>query len=62
MARGGHGLPKVSLGPDMPYLSMLCGWSPLKQSYGRFGGARLQDRLAVAIFHPLGHPIPYAHD
>jgi hypothetical protein len=25
MARGGHGLPKVSLGPAMPNLSMPCG-------------------------------------
>jgi hypothetical protein len=33
MARGGHGLPKVSPGPAMPYPSMPCGrllplWSP----------------------------------
>jgi hypothetical protein len=25
MARGGHGLPNVSLGPAMPYLSTPCG-------------------------------------
>jgi hypothetical protein len=33
MARGGHGLPKVSLGP-----TLLCsaGGPPLKQPYGRF--------------------------
>jgi hypothetical protein len=27
MARGGHGLPKVLLGPAMPYPSTLCGFA-----------------------------------
>jgi hypothetical protein len=27
MARGGHGLPKVSPGPVMPFPSMPCGWA-----------------------------------
>jgi hypothetical protein len=27
MARGGHGLAKVLLGPSMPYPSILCGWA-----------------------------------
>jgi hypothetical protein len=25
MARGGHGIPKVLLGPTMPYYTILCG-------------------------------------
>jgi hypothetical protein len=26
-SRGGHGLPKVALGPTMPYPSTPCGWA-----------------------------------
>ena len=30
MARGGHGLPKVSPGPAMPNQSIPCGWATPK--------------------------------
>jgi hypothetical protein len=33
MAKGGHGLPKVLLGPAMSYLSIPCRYPPLKQPY-----------------------------
>jgi hypothetical protein len=36
MARGIHGLPKVSLEPTMPNLSMPCGRPPLKRPYSPF--------------------------
>jgi hypothetical protein len=39
MAMGGHGLPKVSLGPAMLDSSTPCRWSPLKQPYGCFKDA-----------------------
>jgi hypothetical protein len=39
MARGGHELPKVSLGPAMPYISTPCRRPPLKRSYGCFSVA-----------------------
>jgi hypothetical protein len=51
MARGGHGLPKVSLGPAMPYPSTPCGWPTY-----RAGGLRL-----TSDFYPFGHPTPYAY-
>jgi hypothetical protein len=55
MARGGHGLPKVSLGPVMPYPSTPCRGAPLKQPYGCFRGGCPQGGWSVAIFYPLGH-------
>jgi hypothetical protein len=42
MAGGDHGLPKVSLGPAMPYPSTSCGWATPEtalrpfQPHGRF--------------------------
>jgi hypothetical protein len=36
MARGGHGLPKVSLGPAMPYPFAPCRRPSLKRPYNRF--------------------------
>jgi hypothetical protein len=38
MARGGHGLLKVPLGPTVPDPFMPCWQAPLKQPYARFGG------------------------
>jgi len=38
MARGGLGLPKVSLGPAMPYLSIPCGRPTLKPPCSCFRG------------------------
>jgi hypothetical protein len=35
---GIHGIPKVSLGPIMPYYSTPCECPPLKRPYGRFKG------------------------
>jgi hypothetical protein len=36
MARGGHGVSKISLGPAMLYPFMPCGRPPLKWTYGHF--------------------------
>jgi hypothetical protein len=38
MARGGHGLPKVSVGPAMPYPSMPCGQATPEMSLRLFQG------------------------
>jgi hypothetical protein len=46
MARGGHGFPKVSLGPAMPDPFRPCRWAILE----------------TAVFYPFGHPTPYAYD
>jgi hypothetical protein len=58
MARGGHGLPKVSPGHALLYLSMPCGQGmyPLKRPHGRFMGCP-----PVAAFYPFRHPVPYAY-
>jgi hypothetical protein len=56
MARGGHELPKVSLGPTMPDPS---GGPPLKRPYSHFSDGPPAGR-PVAIFYPFGHPTPYA--
>jgi hypothetical protein len=61
MARGGHGLPKVSLGPAMPYQSALYRWPPWKQPYSCFIGGRPQDRRPAAVFYSLGHPMPHVY-
>jgi hypothetical protein len=55
MARGGHGLPKVSLGPAMLYPSMPCGWP-----YDNFRDGRQHSGQPATIFYPLGYPMPYA--
>jgi hypothetical protein len=34
VARGGHVLPKLLLGPDMPYPSMTCGWTQARTENG----------------------------
>jgi hypothetical protein len=50
MARGSHGLPKVSPGSAMPYP-----FTPVS------GVAHPQGRWPVAVFYPLGHFTPYAY-
>jgi hypothetical protein len=62
MARGGHGVPKVLLGPTMPFPSTLCGWPPLKLPYSHFRSGYLQGGRPVVVFHPNGHPTPYASE
>jgi hypothetical protein len=50
-ARGGHGLPIISLGP--------AGGLPLKRPHGRFKGGL--PTWPAAVFYPFGHPILYAY-
>jgi hypothetical protein len=57
---GIHGLPKVSLGPVMPYLFMTCGWLPLNQPYGHFRGNHPKEKRPVAVFYCFGHSMLYA--
>jgi hypothetical protein len=38
MARGGHGLPKVLLGPALTYPSTLCGWATPETAFRAFQG------------------------
>jgi hypothetical protein len=52
MARGDHGLRKVSLGPAMPDLSMLCRRATLETAL-RQGG------LLADVYYTLGHPTLY---
>jgi hypothetical protein len=58
--RGSYGLPKVSLGPAMPYPSTPCRRPPLKWPYSVFMGGRPQGRQHAAVFLPLRHPALYA--
>jgi hypothetical protein len=53
MARGGHGLPKVSLEPAMPYPSAPVGGPPLKLPYGCFKGDLSIGQLACGSLLPL---------
>jgi hypothetical protein len=55
MARGGHGLPKVSLGPTMPYLST-------QVAACRVGGLRLSStHLDTPLCMPLPFNVPPCH-
>jgi hypothetical protein len=59
MARGGHGLHTVSLGPAMPFPS-----TPRRRATPETAiswVASPQGRRPVAVFYPLGHPAPYTH-
>jgi len=60
MARGGHALPKVSLGPAMPDLSTPCGRITPDTALWRI--ARPQGGWFAAVFYPFRHPTPYAYD
>jgi hypothetical protein len=42
MLMDGHGLPKVSLGPAVPYRFLLSRWPPLKQPYSLSGMVTLR--------------------
>jgi hypothetical protein len=53
MARGGHGLLKLSLGLTMPYPSTPCGWPPLK---------RPQSKRLRPSYYPHGYPMMYASE
>jgi hypothetical protein len=53
MARGGYGLPIVSLWPAMPDTSMPCGRAKPETT--------LQGGQPLAVFYHLGHPTPYAY-
>jgi hypothetical protein len=61
MARGGHGLPKVLLGPAMLYYSMPFGQPTLKWPYGRYRGGYPHGRRPLSVLYPLGHPTLYAY-
>jgi hypothetical protein len=59
MARGGHGLAKVSPGPTKPYPS-----TPYRRATPETavsGMTRPLARRSTALFYPFGHPTPYAH-
>jgi hypothetical protein len=56
MARGGHGLPKVSPGPTVPYPSTPCKQLTLKQPYSHFKGGRPQRGRHAAVLYSFGHP------
>jgi hypothetical protein len=60
LARGGHALPKVSLGPTMPYPFTPCRRPPLKRPYGCFMSDCPQGGRPAAIFYSLGYSTPYA--
>jgi hypothetical protein len=64
MARGGHGLPKVSLGPARHALHFyaLCSGLLCNGLMAVSGVAHLQGRRPAAVFYPFGHPTPYAYD
>jgi hypothetical protein len=54
MARGSHGLPKVLLGPAMPYPSMLCRQTTPEKASCSFLGM-----VSPQGFCPIGYPMPY---
>jgi hypothetical protein len=56
MARGGHGLLKVSLRPTISFLSNSCGRPPLKWPYSCFRGGHPQSARPSAVFYPLEIP------
>jgi hypothetical protein len=55
MTRGGHGPPKVSLGPAMLYPSTPCGRATPETALWPF------QRRPAAFFYPIGHPTLYAY-
>jgi hypothetical protein len=63
MARGGYGLPKVSLRPVMPYRSTACGRAIPETALQPFQGwparrvACQQGGQRAAVFSPFGHPM-----
>jgi hypothetical protein len=59
MARGGHGLPKVSHRPAMPNPSRSCGQATLESAIS--GVVHLQGGRPAAFFYPFGQPTPMSH-
>jgi hypothetical protein len=63
MAKGGYGLPKVLLGPAMPYPSALCGWATPETAFRalkgwsarRVGGLRPSSIPLDTPFRPSAH-------
>jgi hypothetical protein len=61
MARGGHGLPKVSPGSAMPYPSTPAGRATPKTALGPMavsGVASPQGGRPAGVFYPFSHPTP----
>jgi hypothetical protein len=63
LARGCHGLPKVSLGPAMSYPSTPCRRATPETTLRPFQRevAHPKSWRSPAIFFHLGHPTPYAY-
>jgi hypothetical protein len=62
MARGGHGLPKVSPRLALHYLSMPCGQAtPETALQPVLGVARPQGGRHADVFYPFRHPTLYAY-
>jgi hypothetical protein len=59
MARGIHGLPKVSPGLPSPTFLRLAGGPPQNGLTVAFRVARLQGGQPAAVLYPLGYPTPY---
>jgi hypothetical protein len=55
MARGSHGIPKVSLGPALLDPSTPCGRATPETALQPFQG------WPAAVYYPFGHPAPYAY-
>jgi hypothetical protein len=62
MARGGHGLLNVSLGPAMLNPSMPCGRATPETALRWFQvWPSMQGGWPAAVFYPFGRPMPYAY-
>jgi hypothetical protein len=60
-ARSIHGLPKVLLGPAMPYPSTPSGKANSKTALQPFQEwSALKAGSLQSLFNPIGHPTPYA--
>ena len=59
MARGSHGLPKVSPGPAMPDPSTPSGWATPEMAILGVANTGGEGGGPAAIFYPLGYPLPY---
>jgi hypothetical protein len=52
-----HGLPKVLLGPSMPYNSIPFRWPPWKKPYNCFAGGSAGGLRP--FYYPFGYPMLY---
>jgi hypothetical protein len=57
MQRGGHGLPKISPGPALPFYALRTG----NPRNGLSELARPQGGRPAAVSYPFGRPSPYAY-